>query len=194
MFDGFTYRFIPIKNRTNRHENGFTDVHELYSKMTSVYSWESLKRNDWYVDYQNLYTFAAVMSQREIFASVALELIEAGEDEKAIEMLDMCQEVIPEANFPLDLVLYGFNNEQNAIMMVEAYYLAGAAQKASDLSTRLTDSILDSAAFFLNHYEYGKRYFDTCYNILAYVSALADEYGDSALATSIRDRFNNQFQ
>ena len=194
MFDGFTYRFIPIKNKTNRHENGLTDVHELYSKMTSVYSWESLKRNDWYVDYQNLYTFAAVMSQREIFASVALELIEAGEDEKAIEILDMCQEVIPEANFPLDLVLYGFNNEQNAIMMVEAYYLAGAAQKASDLSTRLTDSILDSAAFFLNHYEYGKRYFDTCYNILAYLSALADEYDDSALATSIRDRFNNQFQ
>ena len=194
MFDGFTYRFIPIKNRTNRHENGFTDVHELYSKMTSVYSWESLKRNDWYVDYQNLYTFAAVMSQREIFASVALELIEAGEDEKAIEILDMCQEVIPEANFPLDLVLYGFNNEQNAIMMVEAYYLAGAAHKASDLGTRLTDSILDSAAFFLNHYEYGKRYFDTCYNILAYLSALADEYGDSALATSIRDRFNKLLQ
>lgn len=194
MFDGFTYRFIPIKNRTNRHENGFTDVHELYSKMTSVYSWESLKRNDWYVDYQNLYTFAAVMSQREIFASVALELIEAGEDEKAIEMLDMCQEVIPEANFPLDLVLYGFNNEQNAIMMVEAYYLAGAAQKASDLGARLTDSILDSAAFFLNHYEYGKRHFDTCYNILAYLSALADEYGDSSLATSIRDRFNKLLQ
>ena len=80
MYDGFTYRFVPIKNRTDRSEAGFTDTDELYHKMTSVYSWDSLKRTDWFVDYQNLYTFTGVMSQRGIFATVAMEMIEAGAD------------------------------------------------------------------------------------------------------------------
>ena len=190
MYDGFTYRFIPIKNKTNLNENGFTDVQELYSKMTSLYTWDSLKKEGWYVDYQNLYTFAAVMSQREIFAFVALELIEAGEKEKAVEMLDMCQRMIPESNFPLDLILYGFNNEYDIVRIIEAYHMAGAPEKASELGARLADALLESTAFFLNHYEDGKRHFESCYNILAYLSALEDEYGDSVLASSIRDRFN----
>ena len=65
MYDGFTYRFVPIKNKTNLSERGFTDTDELYRKMTSVYTWDTLKRNDWFVDYQNLYTFNGVMSLRE---------------------------------------------------------------------------------------------------------------------------------
>ena len=181
MFDGFTYRFIPIKNKTNLHENGFTDAQELYRKMTSLYTWENLKKDGWYVDYQNLYTFAAIMSQREIFSAVALELIKTGENDKAVEILDMCQEVIPERNFPLDLVLYGFSNEYDTIMMIEAYYMAGAHEKASDLGKRLAGSILESASFFLNIHEQGKHVFDSCYNILAYLAILADEYGDTDL-------------
>ncbi|MBR2063656.1 MAG: DUF2723 domain-containing protein [Bacteroidales bacterium] len=191
MYDGFTYRFIPIKNKTNLQENGFTDVQELYRKMTSLYTWDTLKKEGWYVDYQNLYTFAAVMSQRKIFSFVAQELIEAGENEKAVDMLDMCQKMIPERSFPLDLVLYGFNNEYDIIRMIEAYHMAGAPEKASELGARLADALLESTAFFLNNYEDGKSHFDLCYNLLAYLSALEDEYGDSALATSIRDRFNN---
>ena len=105
IYDGFTYRFIPVKNRTNLYEREFCDTDELYRKMTSVYSWDSLKRTDWLVDYQNMYTFAGVMSQRGIFASVAMEMIEAGEFGRAVEILDKCRSVIPEENFPLDIIL-----------------------------------------------------------------------------------------
>ena len=190
MYDGFTYRFVPIKNRTNLNENGFTDPQDLYRKLTGTYSWKSLERKDWYVDYQNLFTFAGVMSQRKIFASVAQELIEEGESDKAVEVLDMCGRMIPEENFPLDMVLYGFNNETDVINMIECYYMAGAADKASMLGERFAGSVLESCAFFLNRYEEGKEYFDRCYNILAYLAVLADEFNDTELASSVRDRFN----
>lgn len=36
----------------------------------------------------------------------------------------------------------------------------------------------------------GKEYFDSCYNTLAYLAAMADEFGDTELASSVRDRFN----
>ncbi len=190
MYDGFTYRFVPVKNSTNLHENGFTDTEELYRKMKSLYTWDSLERGGWFTDYQNIFTFAGVMSQRKIFSFVAQELIEAGEPEKAVEILDMGQRALPETGFPLDMTIYGLNNERDVITMIEAYYMAGAAEKASELGRRLSDSLLESAAFFLNHYEYGKQYFDSCYNVLAYLAALADDFNDTGLATSIRERFN----
>ena len=190
MFDGFTYRFVPIKNKTDIAENGFTDAEELYRKMTSSYTWDSLERTDWYVDYQNMFTFAGVMSQRRIFTATALELIKAGENEKAVEMIDKCLKVIPVENFPLDMIIYGFNNEHDIISMIEAYYMAGAGAKASALCTKLADSLLSSAEFFLDHYDYGKDSFDRCYKVLSYLAALAEEFGDSTLASSVIERFN----
>ena len=191
MYDGFTYRFIPIRNKTNLSERGFTDTDELYEKFTSVYTWDTLERSDWFVDYQNIYTFTGVMSQRGIFASVAMEMIEAGEYERAVEILDKCQSVIPEEKFPLDIILYGLGNERDLISMIEAYYLAGAPEKAFDLCSSMADEVLVSCEFFLNHYEDAENYFDSCYNVLAVLASVADEYGDDSLASSIRLRFNN---
>ena len=190
MYDGFTYRFIPIKNKTNLSERGFTDTDELYRKMTSLYTWDTLKRTDWFVDYQNLFTFCGVMSQRGIFASVAMEMVEAGEYDMAVEILDKCQSVIPEENFPLDIILYGFSNERDLICMIEAYYLAGEPEKASELCSSMSDQILKSCEFFLKHYEDAEDYFDACYNVLAVLVSVADEYGDTSLSSSIRERFN----
>ena len=191
MYDGFTYRFVPIKNKTNLSERGFTDTDELYRKMTSLYTWDTLKRTDWFVDYQNLYTFCGVMSQRGIFASVAMEMIKAGEYDMAVEILDKCQSVIPEENFPLDIILYGFSNERDLICMIEAYYLAGEPEKASLLCSSMSDQVLHSCEFFLKHYEDAEDYFDACYNVLAVLVSVADEYGDTTLSSSIRERFNS---
>ena len=190
MFDGFTYRFVPVRNRTSRFENGFTDEDELYERMTGLYTWDTLERKDWFCDYQNQYTFASVLSQRRMFAAAAVELLEAGKADKAVELLDMCQKAIPEENFPLDMTLYGFSNESDVADMIEAYYMAGATSKASDLCRRLSDKVLESASFFLDHYEYGEKYFDSCYNVLAYLAALASDFGDMELSDSIRERFN----
>ena len=190
MYDGFTYRFVPIRNKTNLSERGFTDTDELYEKFTSVYTWDTLKRSDWFVDYQNIYTFTGVMSQRGIFASVAMEMIEAGEYERAVEILDKCQSVIPQENFPLDIILYGLGNERDLISMIEAYYLAGAPEKASALCSSMADEVLASCEFFLNHYEDAENYFDSCYNVLAVLASVAEEYGEASLASSIRLRFN----
>ena len=184
-------RFVPIKNRTNLSERGFTDTDELYHKMSTVYTWDALERTDWSVYYQNLYTFTGVLPQRGIFTSVAMEMIEAGEYERAVEILDKCMSVIPEENFPLDIILYGLPNERDLISLIEAYYMAGEHKKASSLCSSLSDEVLDSCEFFLQHYENAEDYFDSCYNVLAVLSSVADEYGDTAMSASIRERFNS---
>ena len=190
MYDGFSYRFVPIKNKMKSTDIGFADPEELYYKMKNVFSWDALKRTDYFVDYQNFYTFCGVLSQRQLFVNVAREMLKAGELLKAVEMLDMCQECVPEENFPLDMIYLGFSNEYMVLDMVEVYYEAGAADKALELAERFADQLMVSAGFFLNNYDYTKKEFDTCFTTLSYLADLAEHYGDKEFAEEVRDRFN----
>ena len=163
MYEGFSYKFVPIKNRTRQTEVGFADPDDLYRKMTEVYKWDAISRTDYFVDYQNLYTFCGVMSQRGIFVNAAKEMLKAGWKDRALEMLDMCQKYIPEENFPLDMSYLGFINEHNVFDMVAAYFDAGAPEKALDLADRFAGELLASALFYIEFYDFAKSDFnDTC--------------------------------
>ena len=191
MYEGFSYKFVPIKNKTKSTDIGFADPEDLYYKIKNVYSWDALKRTDYFVDYQNFYTFCGVLSQRNLFVNAAKEMLKIGDKERAIELLDMCQDCVPEENFPLDITYLGFSNEYMVIDMIETYYLAGDDKKALELSKRFMEQIFTSAEFFLQFYDYAKREFDACYNCISYVADLSDHYGNKTYGKEVRDRFNS---
>ena len=190
MYDGFSYRFVPIKNKTKSTDIGFADAEDLYNKMKNVYTWDALKRKDYFVDYQHHYTFCGVLSQRNLFINAAKEMLKVGDRERAVELLDMCQECVPEENFPLDMTYLGFSNEYMVIDLIETYYDAGADEKALDLAKRFMDEIFVSTEFFLNYYDIAKREFESCYNCISYIADLTDQFGNTDYANEIRDRFN----
>ena len=190
MYEGFSYKFVPIKNKMKSTEIGFADAEDLYYKMKNVYSWDALKRTDYFIDYQHYYTFCGVLSQRNLFVNVAKELLKIGDSERAVEMLDMCQECIPEQNYPLDMTYMGFSNEYMVIDMIETYYTAGADDKALDLAKRFTDELFVSTEFFLVYYDFTKKEFENCYNCISYVADLADHFGNGGFADELRNRFN----
>ena len=189
MYDGFSYRFVPIKNRMKSTDIGFADADDLYDKIKNVYTWDALKRTDYFVDYQNFYTFCGVLSQRQVFLNAAWEMLKIGDKEKAIELLDMCQESVPEANYPLDITYLGFTNEYMVIGMAEAYYAAGAPEKAEELLRRMADQLFVSLEFFASFGEYSSREFEKVYNSLEYMVQTASEGGSKDFAEEILDRF-----
>ena len=191
QYDGFSYKFVPVKNRMKSTDIGFADAEDLYYKMKNVYSWDALKRTDYFVDYQHYYTFCGVLSQRNLFVNAAKEMLKIGDTARAIELLDLCQEYVPAENFPLDMTYLGFSNEYMVIDMIETYYDAGANDKALDLAKRFMDEIFVSTAFFLEYYDFAKSEFESCYNCISYMADLTDHYGDSAYADEIRNRFNS---
>ena len=148
MYEGFSFKFVPIKNRMSSSDIGFSDPDDLYHKMKNVFTWDALKRPDYFVDYHNNYTFCGVLSQRLLFYNVAKELAEVGEDEKAIEMLDMCQECVPEHNFPLDMSYLGLSNEKVVLQIIQLYYELGENDKGRDLLERFTAGLNESLRFF----------------------------------------------
>ena len=191
MYDGFSYRFVPIRNKMKSTAIGFADPEDLYNKMKNVYSWDALKRTDYFVDYQNFYTFCGVLSQRLLFVNVAKEMLKIGDKERAVEMLDMCQECVPEANFPLDITYMGFSNEYMVADMIETYYMADQPEKALELAERFSDQLFESLYFFLQYYDFAKREFESCYNNLQYIAELAEHHGHKELSDSINARFES---
>ncbi len=190
MYEGFSYKFVPVKNRMKSTEIGFADPEDLYYKMKNVFTWDALKRTDYFVDYQNFYTFCGVLSQRQIFVNVAKEMLKIGDTARAVEILDMCQECVPAENYPLDMTYLGFSNEYMVIDMIETYYDAGAPEKALELSRRFSDELFVSTEFFLENYDFTKREFESCYSCLSYMADLSEHHGDKEYAAEIRDRFN----
>ena len=192
MYEGFSYKFVPIKNRMKSTDIGFADPEDLYYKMKNVYSWDALKRTDWFVDYQNFYTFCGVLSQRQLFVNVAKEMLKIGDAERAVEMIDMCQECVPVENFPLDMVYLGFSNEYMVLDMINIYYECGEDEKGADLAARFAAELLASSEFYLYNYDYARREMETCYIHLSDLKDMAEFYGNTELAEVIGKYFTDR--
>lgn len=187
MYEGFTGKFIPIRNSYGRYSDlGLVDLDRLVCKMNDVYSWEELRRTDYFVDYQNLYTFLGVLPQRELFLNAAAELMNAGRREEAVAMLDRGQECVPEENYPLESICIGFyQNDVCVISMIETYYALGEHDKARDLAERFSVELLTSTNFFIEYYAFAKNEFDQCANCLYYLSDVLKENGDKDLSETL---------
>ncbi len=191
LYDGFSYRFTPLQNKISSTDIGLVDADELYAKMKDLYKWDALKRDDYFVDYQNMYTFLGVLSQRQLFVSAANALIAEGEDEKALEMLDLCQERFPERNFPLESIPLGFSgNDYMVAQMIEDYYFLGETQKARELGMHMCDLLQKTATFYLDWGELGSAEFESAGRVLLYIADVMKQYGDKDLSDAMLDRFD----
>ena len=179
MYEGFSYKFVPVKNRMKQTDIGFADADDLYYKVNSVFCWDALKRTDYFADYQNFYTFCGVMSQRGVFLNVAKEQLKAGYPDRAVEVLDKCQDCVPESVYPLDISYMGFINERNVLEMIALYYDAGAPDKGFDLAQRFVDELLVSAKFYMEFYDYARSNFEETCHYIFYAADILKQNGDT---------------
>ncbi|MCR5560712.1 MAG: DUF2723 domain-containing protein [Bacteroidales bacterium] len=182
-FQGYSYKFIPIKNRPSSGDPGFVETDELYRLMTQVYKWDALSADDWFVDYQNCYTFMGVMSIRGMFSTCAKAFMKAGEKERAMEMLDKCAEVMH--RFPLCATPIGFSgNDYMVIQMVDQYYKLGAPDKARALAESFGAELMSAIGFYLQFYEYARDDFESAVNYLYFLTDTLEAAGDKEIADS----------
>ena len=192
MYDGFSYRFVPFRNTVTSSDLGKIDLPDLVDKLENVDRWTALKRTDYCVDYQNLYTFMGVVPARESFATVADQLIRSGDKAKAEQVLDECQENVPEQNFPLESICIGFyRNDMTVMGMIEGYYRVGAPDKARALASRFTSELLKTIRFYLGYYEYAKDNADMCMSCAYYMSDIYRKYGDGELSKQLMSSIND---
>lgn len=192
MYDGYSSRFTPIRNTISTTNVGIVDTDDLYHKMTEVYKWDALKRTDYYIDHQNLFTMLGVISVRNIFVNAANAFMSYGERNRAIEMLDMCQDILKEGYYPLETVIVDLaGNDYMVATMVEQYLKLGCNDKARALATSLLNELTASGKFYLEFYSYCKEDFETISNYYFYVCDILKKNGERELAANAEQSFND---
>jgi hypothetical protein len=105
-----------------------------------------------------------------------------------MEIMDLCQENFPAANFPLESISLGFSaNDYMVIQMVENYYFLGAEDKARELGLKLADGLLATSRFYLEFYEYAGASFESTHRCLIYLADVFKQYGDKELSDKLLD-------
>ena len=183
---GYSYKFTPIRSKTSTTEAGYVDTDNLYHLLTDVYKFDAVSADDYFIDYQNLYTHLGVMSLRSMFYMAANCFMKYGEDDRALEMLDKGVSVL--ANYPIEAVPLGFSgNDYMLIGMVEDYYKLGQPEKARELGTRLGEELVKTARFYLEFYEYASNDFEMVGNYIYYLADTFEAGGDKELAEDLTD-------
>ena len=109
------------------------------------------------VDVPGIYLDETVMrmcyTHRRLFASLALNLIQEGKDEKAKQVLDKCEKELPDYNIPHDF-------QSGSLDLARSYAITGQKQKAQQLINRLWNKssqyiqwycALDGSRFSMSH-------------------------------------------
>lgn len=187
-YAGYSFKLVPIKNKTTSTVAGFVDTDELYHLMTQVYKWDALSADNYFIDYQNEYTHLGVLSIRSMFVTAANAFIKAGENDRALEMLEKCESVM--ANYPLETISIGFSgNDYMVVSMVEDYYALGRPEKARALAEKLARELLVGAAFYTDFYEWAQDEFELTGNYIYFLSEALANGGDAEIGKNLTDTF-----
>ena len=190
MSDGFSAKLVPFKNRPSTSSYGIVDPDELYRYMTEVYSFDALKAPGWFVDYQNCYTFLAVMGIRSLHVNCANSFIKYGQPERALEMLDRSEAAM--VNFPICALPIGFSgNDYMVVKTVDLYYKLGQAEKGRELAVKYADEVLAAAAFYLEFYAFAEDEFELCGNYIYYLADVLKSAGEKELGKQVEKRFTD---
>lgn len=123
QLDGFSYRLVPIKTPVKDVLSvGRIDPDYLYDKLMNGFRYGNVADPRVNTDYFVQYSFSSAQV-RNVFARLAKELSRRGEHEKAVEVLDRALEEMPFSQINHSYI--------NTLPVIEAYYMAGAPDKAN---------------------------------------------------------------
>lgn len=192
MYDGFSCRFTPIRNKVQALDIGKVDTDVLYDKVMLQSSYDALARKDYYVDYQNLYTFLGVMSIRNLFVSSAAAFLKAGEYDRVEAVLDKCQEVMDPELYPYENSIYGWSsNALFPIEMIKDYYAIDRKEKAHHLAETLYGQIEQVVLFYLDFYPTMKDEFEYACNLVYFMTNEISKAGDESFAVELSKKFSS---
>ena len=184
FYEGYSYKFVPIRNKVSSLNAGICDVAGLYERLKNVYRFDALASDGWLVDYQNLYTHLGVMSVRQVFATAARSMAKGGFTAEAIELLDRGMEV--SRQLPLETIPAGFSaNDYMVIDIISQYYKYGEKEKADALASELAEQMLQTAAFYYDYYDYARSDFETAMQYLYYLEDEVKKGGNKELVEVI---------
>ena len=118
QLEGLCYRLVPIDNGGREKVN----TEAMYDNLMHKFRFGGIENPDIYID-ENLMRMCR--THRMMFASLVEALIDEGQNDKALEVLDYCMQVIPPTTVPHDYT---------SVMLADAYYTLGENAKGDNIT------------------------------------------------------------
>lgn len=186
--EGFAYRFVPIKSESAPQQLKFgrVDTERMYDNMMNKFEWGNMNDPNVYLDENNTRMMTNI---RNTFNRLASALIEEGQNEKAIEVIDRSFELIP------------FNQvapEYFALELADSYIKAGANEKGKAILEQAFARYNDELGYFFSlkpKFIQSKSINEEIQRNLFYFQRMersARQSGDTEFAKTIGDAFQAQ--
>ena len=147
QLEGMAYRFVPIyhKSAASGIDYGKVNTDIMYDNLVNKFSYGNMELPEVYLDETNR---RLSYNLRTIFGRLANEFIAEGNNAKAVEVLDFAMEKMPTEKFGYNYFLFG---------VIDAYYRAGAVDKARDLTNAFAQHLDDELNYYASFSREDKR-------------------------------------
>ena len=157
QLEGLAYRFLPINNGNG---NGRIETTIMYDRMMNDFFWRNMDDSTVFYD-ENYRRFPA--NTRDKFYRLASALHAENKNDKAIEVIDHCFKVMPDASVPYDATISSFvelllkldqKDKANQIMnmMSDRYITDLEYYSKNDVSGMFVESDIRLAMYGLNRF------------------------------------------
>ena len=141
QFDGYSYRLVPILTPyQSAWDIGRIDTDVAYPLLKETFRYGNIAEEGVLADHFTQYNLRASRA-REAFARVANRLIEEGQKEKALELLDRGLEVLPSPK-----IRY---SDANTYPFLEGYYTLGEWEKGDALMQDYIETLIEYIEYYL---------------------------------------------
>jgi hypothetical protein len=186
--EGFAYRFVPIKTKSNPQKLQFGNVATdmMYDNLMNNFEWGGMNNPDVYLDENNMRMMTNI---RNSFNRLATGLIAEHKNDMAVEVLDRCYELVP-----VDLISPEFFTTE----LAGNYYNAGASEKGKAVIEKIVNIYNDELSYYLSlerKYSHTKSLNEEIQRNLFYlqrVERIVRTNGDTKFADKITEMFNMQ--
>ena len=145
QLEGLAYRFVPIKSQNKSWiDYGRIDTEILYDNIMNKFVWGGANDPKVNLDYNHIRTLIVVRSRLN-YSRLAKALVTEGKNEKALEVLNRCLEMLPVDRFQYDPY---FGD------LIEAYFLAGDPDKGEQMTRELSKYYFEILDYYLKQNPY----------------------------------------
>ncbi len=184
QLEGFAYRLVPIRTPADGFEYGRVNTEVMYENFMHKFDWGRMNEPDVHMDHYNIRTFS-ILRLRNKFARLANALVEEGDTERALRVLDRAMELMPTDRIPHEFLL---------LSVAEAYFNAGAPERANEILEDYFDHEAANMDYYLSfpsrliiHLDIDMR---TSMQLMNEIVRMTEAFDQVQLSVPMRERFN----
>lgn len=127
ILDGMAYRLVPFETESHDGQEGEVNSETMYRNFMQVFHWGNMNDPDVYLDETNM---RMTLNFRNNFIRLASKLMLERKKDKAIQVLDKAEELLPDSKVPYNYF---------SLLMGDLYVTMGESDKAKHILERLKE-------------------------------------------------------